>query len=197
VLLKLGDNISTDEIMPAGAEVLPYRSDIPMISRFVFRNIDPDFAKHAEAAKRSLIVAGSNYAQGSSREHAALAPMYLGVRGIICKSIARIHRSNLINYGLLPLLFVDERDYDRIEQGDRLKLTRLTETILPGESRLVIQNVTRKNQFEVKLNLSEREHAVLFAGGLLPYLKKRIKANGGAIHLEGVQTVASPAEECH
>lgn len=197
VLLKLGDNISTDEIMPAGSEVLPYRSDIPMISRFVFRNIDPDFAKHAQAAKRSLIVAGSNYAQGSSREHAALAPMYLGVRGVICKSIARIHRSNLINYGLLPLLFVDEKEYDGIQQGDRLKIAGLTEKIVPGESRLTVQNLTQKNQFEIKINLSEREREVLFAGGLLPYLKSKIKANGGGVHLEGVQTVSTPAEECH
>ncbi|HLG21910.1 MAG TPA: aconitate hydratase [Candidatus Manganitrophaceae bacterium] len=197
ILLKLGDNVSTDEIMPAGSEVLPYRSDIPMISRFLFRNIDPDFAKRAEAAKRSFIIAGSNYGQGSSREHAALAPMYLGMRGVICKSIARIHRSNLINYGLLPLIFVDETDYEKIDPGDRLKFSRLKEAIRPGESRLTVQNVTKNSPFSVKLILSEREHEVLFDGGLLPYLKGKIRGDGEGVRLEGVQIAHSPAEECH
>src|SRR5262249_48178357 len=126
ILLKVGDNISTDEILPAGARVLPYRSNIPKLAEFVYWRIDPDYSKRALEAKVAgghVIVGGSNYGQGSSREHAAIAPRYLGLRAVIAKSYARIHRQNLINYGIVPFEFAMASDYDRIAPQDRIKLT--------------------------------------------------------------------------
>jgi aconitate hydratase len=187
VLLKLGDNVSTDEIMPAGAEVLPLRSDIPAIAEHVFERVDPDFPRRARAAGAGFIVAGENYGQGSSREHAALAPMYLGVRGVIARSLARIHQSNLINYGLLPLQFVDANDYDRLETGDLLLIPSLRETVEAGAERLRVVNQTRGTELEVRLTLTDRERQVLLAGGLLAVLKQGTPAGGAG----------EPAEPCH
>lgn len=192
VLLKLGDNISTDEIMPAGSEVLPFRSDIPAIAEFVFRNIDARFPEKARKARRSFVVAGSNYGQGSSREHAALAPMYLGLQGVLCKSIARIHRSNLINYGLLPLTFEHAADYDAIAAGDLLEIRDLERAVRAGADRLMVDNRTQARRFTAVLALSNREREVLRAGGMLPYLKARLAQPEAAAVATG-----GTAEDCH
>lgn len=167
ILLKLGDNITTDHIMPAGTKILPLRSNIPAISDFVFAGIDPTFAERAKAAGGGLLAAGENYGQGSSREHAALAPMYLGIRIVIAKSFARIHRSNLINMGLLPLVFADPADYNRIGQGDRLRLAGLRDALTEGQA--IVVDEEKGLRFTVKMVLSPREAAILKAGGLLNY----------------------------
>ncbi|TLN00791.1 aconitate hydratase, partial [bacterium] len=168
-LLKVGDNITTDHIMPAGAKILPLRSNIPAISQYVFSGVDPTFADRAKAAGGGFVVGGQNYGQGSSREHAALAPMYLGVKAVITKSFARIHRANLINFGILPLTFVDEADYDKIEQGDRLELAAGA----LSDAELTVKNVTRGTEFKVRHDLTERQAAIVLAGGLLNYTKKQ------------------------
>ena len=167
VLLRLGDNITTDHIMPAGAKILPLRSNIPAISAYVFSGLDPGFAERAKAAGGGVIVAGENYGQGSSREHAALAPMFLGIRAVIAKSFARIHRANLINMGLLPLVFADPADYDRIAQGDRLRLEGLHEGLDRGE--ILVEDARDGRTFPVKAAFSPREAAILKAGGMLNY----------------------------
>jgi aconitate hydratase len=173
VILKTGDDITTDHIMPAGAKVLPLRSNIPEISKFTFTRIDPDFWKKAQEAGSCIVVGGSNYGQGSSREHAALAPMYLGVKAVLVKSFARIHKANLVNYGILPLVFADPADYDAIGQGDVLELGGLHAFLEtkgePGE--LSVLNATSKKRFMVKLDVDARSRAVLRAGGLVPYAK--------------------------
>lgn len=173
VLLKLGNNITTDDIMPAGSKVLPYRSNIPAISEFVFENIDKTFSKRALEAKDSgggIIIGGENYGQGSSREHAAIAPMYLGLQAVIAKSFARIHRANLINFGVLPLLFKSERDYDKVSQGDRLLIKGVIEAI-KGSQNFRVENVTKGYSFEVVSNLNDREKELILKGGLLPYVR--------------------------
>jgi aconitate hydratase len=173
VLLKLGNNVTTDDIMPAGSQVLLYRSNIPAISDFVFRNVDETFSKRAKEAKQkggSIVVGGDNYGQGSSREHAALAPMYLGLQAVIAKSFARIHRANLINFGVLPLLFTSEDDYAKIEQGDRLMIGNLR-SITEGDQHYQVQSLTKMHTFIVLSNLNERERSLILAGGLLPYTK--------------------------
>jgi len=168
VLLKTGDNITTDHIMPAGARVLPFRSNVPAISEFVFEVIDPTFPERAKKAKGGLVIGGHNYGQGSSREHAALAPMYLGVKAVVVKSFARIHKANLVNFGIVPLTFVNEKDYDKIHQGDKLSLT------LDGlkGNRLTLRNETRKVDIEVELALDERAKKILKAGGALGYARQ-------------------------
>ncbi|GER93046.1 aconitate hydratase [hot springs metagenome] len=174
VLLKLGNNITTDDIMPAGSKVLPFRSNIPAISEFVFENIDRTFSKRAMEAKESgggIIIGGENYGQGSSREHAAIAPMYLGLQAVIAKSFARIHRANLINFGVLPLLFKSESDYDKIEQGDRL-LIRDVIISIKGEQNFKVDNITKGYTFEVISNLNDREKELILKGGLLPYVRR-------------------------
>jgi aconitate hydratase len=176
VLLKLGDNITTDDIMPAGSAVLPYRSNIPAISEFVFSNIDSSFSKRAQEAKSAgggVIVGGENYGQGSSREHAAIAPMFLGIQAVIARSFARIHRSNLINFGILPLLFRNAEDYEKVEKGDRLVLQGVKNT-LTGNQSYSIYNKTKNNTFEVSSQLNDREKEIIIAGGLLPNTKKHI-----------------------
>ena len=173
VTLKVGDNITTDHIMPAGAKILPLRSNIPAISEHCFAVCDETFPKRAKEAGTSIIVGGVNYGQGSSREHAALAPLYLGVKAIICKSFARIHRQNLINNGILPLEFVSEGDYDRIEQGDKLVIADIRK-IVETDGKIVVENKTKGFSFEVKCELSERGKGMMLAGGLLNYTK----ANG-------------------
>jgi len=173
VLLKLGNNITTDDIMPAGSKVLPFRSNIPAISEFVFENIDRTFSKRAMEAKESgggIIIGGENYGQGSSREHAAIAPMYLGLQAVIAKSFARIHRANLINFGVLPLLFKSESDYDKIEQGDRLVIRDVIGSI-KGDQNFKVENMTKGYTFEVMSNLNDREKELILKGGLLPYVR--------------------------
>lgn len=173
VLLKLGNNVTTDDIMPAGSKVLPFRSNIPAISEFVFENIDSTFSKRAQEAKAEgggIIIGGENYGQGSSREHAAIAPMYLGIQAVIAKSFARIHRANLINFGILPLLFKSEDDYERIMQGDRL-LIKLVIDSIKGSQNFMVQNLTKGYSFEVISNLNNREKELIVKGGLLPYVR--------------------------
>jgi aconitate hydratase len=175
VLLKLGDNITTDDIMPAGSAVLPFRSNIPAISEFVFRNIDPTFSGRAREAKTKgggIIIGGENYGQGSSREHAAIAPMFLGIQAVIAKSFARIHRSNLINFGIMPLIFDDPNDYDRVSRTDRLVVPQVSSS-LDDDQKYFVENQTQGITFVVKSNLNEREKEIIKSGGLLPYTKER------------------------
>ncbi len=175
VLLKVGGNITTDDIMPAGSQVLPFRSNIPAISEFVFRNIDESFSARAKVAKErggGIVVGGENYGQGSSREHAAIAPMFLGLQAVIAKSFARIHRANLINFGVLPLVFSVEGDFERIDQGDVLLLKDVRNALASGDT-VDVENVTKGYSFGVKANLSERDRELILTGGLLPYTKSR------------------------
>lgn len=171
VTLKVGDNITTDHIMPAGAKILPLRSNIPAISQHCFEVCDETFPKRALEAGKSIVVGGVNYGQGSSREHAALAPLYLGVKAIICKSFARIHRQNLINNGILPLEFVNGDDYEKIEQGDKLVIANIREVIKNG-SDIIVKNETKGVNIPVKCELSERGKGMILAGGLLNYTKQ-------------------------
>ncbi len=176
VLLKLGDNITTDDIMPAGSAILPLRSNIPAISEYVFSNIDNTFSKRASEAKKSgggIIIGAENYGQGSSREHAALAPMYLGIKAVIAKSFARIHRSNLINFGILPLQFRNFSDYNMVDKGDLL-LIKDVKSSLNDEQKYTIVNQTKDYIFEVESSLNEREKEIIIAGGLLPYTKTKV-----------------------
>ncbi|MFC1562914.1 aconitate hydratase [candidate division KSB1 bacterium] len=170
VLLKVSDNISTDHIMPAGAKILPLRSNIPAISEYVYVRVDPDFPKRAKERKGGFIVGGENYGQGSSREHAALAPMYLGLKVVIVKSFARIHLANLINFGILPLTFSNVNDYEKIEQGDQIEFPDLKKRIKADEP-VVCKNNTKSIEINCVYNLSERQKNILFAGGLLNYTK--------------------------
>ncbi|MBQ2932763.1 MAG: aconitate hydratase [Clostridia bacterium] len=169
--LKVCDNITTDHIMPAGAKILPLRSNIPKISEYCFAVCDEAFPKRALELGKSIIIGGSNYGQGSSREHAALAPLYLGVKAVIVKSFARIHMANLINAGIMPMTFVNESDYDKIEQSDELKFTNLKTSILT-ENEIVVSNITKGFDFKVKLDLSDRQRQMLKAGGLLNYTRE-------------------------
>jgi aconitate hydratase len=170
VIIKVGDNISTDAIMPAGNNVLPLRSNIPAISRFVFQQIDPEFPGRAQSRGNGAVVAGENYGQGSSREHAALAPRYLGIRAKIAKGFARIHRSNLINFGILPLTFRDPADYDRIKQGDHLRMTGLRELVQGGATEIPLR--VEGGEIVTLLYASDRERQELLAGGLLNFVKE-------------------------
>ncbi len=165
VLLKVRDNITTDHIMPAGAKVLPLRSNIPEISKHCFEAVDPTFYDRARAAGGGFIVGGANYGQGSSREHAALAPLFLGVRAIVAKSFARIHRQNLINFGILPLTFRHQSDWDLVEQGHELRLDRLHDQIRSDV--VVMADVTTGRSFELEHDLSDRDRQIIMAGGLL------------------------------
>jgi len=175
VLIKLGDNVSTDHILPAGSKILPLRSNLPAISEYTFAAVDKDFAKRAREAESGVIVAGENYGQGSSREHAALAPKYLGVRAVIAKSFARIHLANLINFGILPLTFVNAGDYDYITQGSVFEIPSVTGNINPGKGKInaVISNKNRLGREETVLayDLTPRQKDILFAGGLLNWIK--------------------------
>lgn len=171
VLLRVGDDITTDHIMPAGAKILPYRSNIPYLSRFCFEVCDPTFPQRARQAQHSgVIVGGSNYGQGSSREHAALVPMYLGVRCVIAKSFARIHGANLVNAGILPLTFADPGDYLWVEQDHKLLLEGIPEGMAKGEWRVLDQTAGRS--FAVRCDLTPRQQAIVLAGGLLNYTKE-------------------------
>lgn len=169
-VLKVGDNITTDHIMPAGAKILPYRSNIPHLSRFCFEVCDPSFAERAKAAGDGIILGGSNYGQGSSREHAALVPMYLGIRCVIAKSFARIHVANLINAGILPLTFADPADYDALEQNHTLRLDSLQDGMAAGK--ITVMDETTGRAFEALCDLTERQQKILLCGGLLNYTKE-------------------------
>jgi aconitate hydratase len=174
VSLKVGDNITTDHIMPAGAKILPLRSNIPAISKHCFTVCDEKFPERAEKLGKSFIVGGSNYGQGSSREHAALAPLYLGVKAVIVKSFARIHRANLINAGILPLTFANEFDYEHIDEGDTLSLDGIRRDIEAGKTEFVIQNKTNGKAIKVLCELSGRAKDIMLAGGLLDFTKSSL-----------------------
>ncbi len=170
VSLKVGDNITTDHIMPAGAKILPLRSNIPEISKYCFAVCDESFHDRALEMGKSIIIGGSNYGQGSSREHAALAPLYLGVKAVITKSFARIHMANLINAGIVPMTFANESDYDRIDQDDELKIENIADQIAAGGN-ITVKNVTKGFDFECAVTFSDRQKQMLYAGGLLNYTK--------------------------
>ena len=170
VVLKVGDNITTDHIMPAGAKILPYRSNIPHLSQFCFEVCDPQFPARAKAAGDGVIVGGSNYGQGSSREHAALVPMYLGIRCVIAKSFARIHVANLINAGILPVTFADPADYDALQQDSKLTFQDIRSAMASGQ--LTVTDTTSGKTFVVNCDLTERQQKILLAGGLLNYTKE-------------------------
>lgn len=170
LVLKVGDNITTDHIMPAGAKILPYRSNIPHLSQYCFGVCDPTFPERAKAAGQSFVVGGVNYGQGSSREHAALVPLYLGVRAVIAKSFARIHAANLINAGIMPLCFENPEDYDRIEQGDILSLSDVFAGM--DEGKLTLTDETKGIKISLACSFTDRQKAILKAGGLLAYTKE-------------------------
>jgi len=174
VSLKVGDNITTDHIMPAGAKILPLRSNIPAISEHCFTVCDKDFPARAKDLGQSIIVGGANYGQGSSREHAALAPLYLGIKAVLVKSFARIHRANLLNAGIMPLEFVNEADYDTIDAGDMLVIEGLREAVENGKD-IVVINKTKGTTIPVQCDLSERMRDILLAGGLLDYTRNQGK----------------------
>ena len=169
VTLKVGDNITTDHIMPAGAKILPYRSNVPYLSNFCFSVVDGDFPQRARAAGNSVIVGGGNYGQGSSREHAALVPLYLGVRAVVAKSFARIHAANLVNAGILPLTFERESDYDKISCGDSVVLEELFSGMQEGK--VYLRNLTTNEVYPLKAEFTRRQQQILKAGGLLKFTK--------------------------
>lgn len=169
VLIKVGDNITTDHIMPSNSKLLPFRSNIPYLSEYCFNTVDEEFPKRAKENNGGIIVAGNNYGQGSSREHAALAPLYLGVKAVIAKSFARIHKANLINNGIVPMEFEAEVDYDKVGLLDELVITDIQSALVNGKT--IIKNVTNGSFFSVYINLTEKEIEVIKAGGRLNYIK--------------------------
>ena len=173
VLIKAGENVTTDHILPAGAKILPLRSNVPAISEFVFCNVDKDFVKRAKEKGKGLIVGGENYGQGSSREHAALAPMYLGVRAVIAKNFARIHKANLINFGITPLEFENAKDYQEVTQGDVLEVDGLKQAILSGKTGITARNKSKNRELNLKIDLTQRLRKIVAAGGLLNYTRNQ------------------------
>jgi aconitate hydratase len=179
VLLKVGDNVSTDEIMPAGQRVLPFRSNIPKMAEFVFDAVDESFPERALEVRDAgghVIVGGENYGQGSSREHAAIAPRFLGLRAVIAKNFARIHWQNLVNFGILPLEFAEPDDYDRVDQDDVLIIDSVREGIKDGRRPLVAENTTKGERYDLNHHLSPRQIDVILAGGLIPIFKTRLES---------------------
>jgi aconitate hydratase len=174
VLLRVGDNVTTDDIMPAGAKILPLRSNIPAIAQYVFSRLDADFVSRARAAQGGYLVGGENYGQGSSREHAALAPRFLGVRAVLAKSFARIHLANLINFGILPLVLAAPGDYDRLRPGATLRLPELRERIAAGRT-VRIEITDTGEACEARCVLTPREREVILAGGQLNLLRQSLK----------------------
>lgn len=170
-VLKVGDDITTDHIMPAGAKILPYRSNIPFLSQYCFGVCDKTFPERIKAEGKGIVIGGANYGQGSSREHAALVPLYLGVKAVITKSFARIHCANLINAGILPLNFANPDDYDKITQGDELSLKGIKNAIMNNEPAVLV-NLTTNEEYEIKYDLSQRQKDIILAGGLLNYTKE-------------------------
>ena len=173
VLLKMEDNITTDHIMPSNAKLLPFRSNVPHLADFCLTPVDEGFPARAKAEKGGILVAGQNYGQGSSREHAALVPLYLGIRAVAAKSFARIHQANLINNGILPLTFVNEADYDKIDQMDELSLPGVREKIRAGEEILQMKNETKGETYEVRLPLTDRQRGMILAGGLINFIRQQ------------------------
>lgn len=174
-VLKVGDNITTDHIMPAGAKILPYRSNIPHLSQFCFGVCDESFPERIKAEGKGIIIGGANYGQGSSREHAALVPLYLGVKAVITKSFARIHVANLVNAGILPFTFANEADYDRIDQMDQLELADIR-TAMENNTPVVLKNLTKNEEYPLDVShLSARQRAMLLCGGLLDYTRESNK----------------------
>ena len=169
-VLKVGDNITTDHIMPAGAKILPYRSNIPYLSNFCFTRCDEQFPENCRKEGKGIIIGGENYGQGSSREHAALVPLYLGIKAVITKSFARIHVANLINAGIVPLVFKDSYDYDKISQFDELELSEIRTAIENGTA-VILKNKTTGEAYEVIPQLSGRSKDIILAGGLLNYTR--------------------------
>jgi aconitate hydratase len=181
VTIKVGDNITTDHIIPAGAR-MKYRSNVPVYSRFLFEILDPDFYARAnevkETGRHNIIVGGLSYGQGSSREHAAICPMYMGVKAVIARSFERIHAANLVNFGIVPLIFANEDDYDAVQQGDSLEIPDVRGRIETGEP-LVVRNTTRGGEYEVACDLSERTRKILLAGGVLSLIRNRHNTREG------------------
>ena len=173
LILKVGDNITTDHIMPAGSKILPYRSNVPKLSEYCFTVCDKDFPERAKAKGGGVILGGANYGQGSSREHAALVPLYLGVKAVIAKSFARIHVANLINFGIVPLTLVNEDDYEKIAEGDNIVIEGFKNGVLTADE-VILLDKTNGARIPLKLTLTERQRAILAAGGMLNYTK-----NGG------------------
>lgn len=169
-VLKVGDNITTDHIMPAGAKILPFRSNIPYLSKFCFAQNDPNFAENCKKAGSSIVIGGENYGQGSSREHAALVPLYLGVKAVIVKSFARIHKANLINAGIIPLTFINTSDYEGIDEGDSIVFPNIKDEIAQGLPVTLINN-TKQKSISLKADFSQRQKDILLSGGLLEYTK--------------------------
>ena len=174
LILKVGDNITTDHIMPAGAKILPYRSNVPKLSEFCFTVCDKDFPDRAKTKGGGVILGGQNYGQGSSREHAALVPLYLGIKAVIAKSFARIHMANLINFGIAPLILEDENDYDKISEGDQIYIKGYREAIASGDGAVLI-NKTNGAEIPLKLSFTKRQRDILLAGGTLEYTKKGLQ----------------------
>jgi aconitate hydratase len=172
VSLKAGDNISTDDITPANAQFSSMRSNIPLIAEYAYSRYDPDFVARAKEMKSSIIVGGENYGQGSSREHAAITPMFLGVKAVLAKSLARIHKNNLINHGVIPLVFENPADYDKFELGDELAIEDAPDQI--KQKRVVVKNKTKGAEIVAKLELSDDEIDTLLKGGQLPYIKSKM-----------------------
>jgi aconitate hydratase len=170
VLLKTGDNITTDDIMPSNAKLLPFRSNVPELSKYCFGTLISDFDKRAKEHNGGMVIGGDNYGQGSSREHAALVPLYLGVRAVITKSFARIHKANLINSGILPLTFVDKADYDRFEEFDDLELVDTIAALEKGANMKLV-NKTKNFEVEVSFEGSDRDVEILKKGGYINYIK--------------------------
>jgi aconitate hydratase len=171
VAIKVGDDISTDEIMPAGARALPYRSNIAKLAEFAFGQVDPDYLKRARQAGQHAIAGGANYGQGSSREHAAIVPRYLGLRLVIAKSYARIHWQNLVNFGVLPLEFADPADHDRIRQGDQLVVEDARHALADG-TQITVRNDSTGEEYRARHRLSARQAEIVRAGGQIPLLAR-------------------------
>ncbi len=170
LILKVGDNITTDHIMPAGTKILPYRSNVPKLSEFCFTVCDKDFPERAKAKGGGIILGGQNYGQGSSREHAALVPLYLGIKAVIAKSFARIHVANLINFGIVPMTLKNPDDYDRISEGDELLISGFRSAVAKSDIAVLLDKTTGES-FELCLGLTERQREILLAGGMLNYTK--------------------------
>ena len=172
-ILKVGDNITTDHIMPAGAKILPYRSNIPFLSNFCFKQCDEHFAENCKKEGKGIIIGGANYGQGSSREHAALVPLYLGIKSVVAKSFARIHQANLINAGIVPFTFANGDDYDRIDQGDELVIENIRESIA-NKLDITLKNISKNEEYLLAYEFSERQSDMILAGGLLNYTREKV-----------------------
>lgn len=171
VVIKLGDNITTDDIMPAGAKILPFRSNVPSLSEFVFSKIDAEFPARSKASGKGIIIAGQNYGQGSSREHAALVPMYLGIKAVLAKSFARIHKDNLVNFGIIPLTFVNEEDYEKLSLGTTISISNLRQAVINNKPLVVTVDGTEA-EIPVMPNLTERQAKIVLSGGLLNHTRE-------------------------